>query len=573
MNQPTRRPGAWTVIADHLQQLGTRTIFGLPGDDMALPAAVEDRDIEVVLCRDQRNALFMATGYALASGRPGICAVGKGPAFTNTLTGLLEARSAAAPVILVADGTALDRLGTGAFQEFDQMGAVRPFTKWATRVDRPEQLGPALEKATAICLNGTPGPVYVEIAEHAGDPPAAPVPTRRASPQRLAPDSDVLRAAADLIAGARRPLLLVGGGARHRNAGRTIERLAEIVGAGMFCTASGRGSLDENHPLFCGLSGLYATGPAARLWQDADLVVALGSRLEETATFGWPEPAVPVVQVTADETTLATGRPVHGVIGDVSRTVSGWAGMLAFGAPDGAWTARVRETRAELIALAEARGDAAAKAPLSTRPAVVQVLDAVRSLVPDDTVLVQENGLQDMWSYHFPHWSCGAWGGSVVPSEQTPLGFGAAAALGVAHADPERPVVALVGDGAFHLFRAELPTLADSGRPLLYVVLDNGGYGWLQANLDQALGGRSRFSFVTDRATGTEALARAAGLGHWRVDSWGDLEGTVRKAWEQCAAGVTTVLEVAVALSDVPPGTETPGGDFPEPAAHAGRQD
>ncbi|WP_031036547.1 thiamine pyrophosphate-binding protein [Streptomyces sp. NRRL F-5650] len=575
MNHPTHASRPWNLIADHLEHLGTRTVFGLPGDDMALLAAVEDRDIDVVLCRDQRNAVFMATGYALASGTPGICAVGKGPAFTNALTGLLEARSAAAPVILVADGTALSRLGTGAFQEFDQMAAVRPFTKWAARVDRADQLPAVLEKATAICLNGTPGPVYVEIAEQIQDTSPAPRILRgKAAPQRLAPDGDVLRETAGLIAAARRPLLLAGGGTRHRNTGRCVERLGELIGAGMFCTASGRGSLDENHELFCGLAGLYSTGPAARLWAETDLVIALGSRLEETATFGWPEPfEAPVIQVTTDEQTLVTGPRGRAVLGDVARAVSGWAGLLAFGTPDASWTERVRAARAELHARARARSAAAATVPLSARPAVVQVLDALRDVVPDDSVLVQENGLQDMWSYHFPHWSCGSRGGSVVPSEQTPLGFGAAAAVGVAHAQPGRPVVALVGDGAFHLFRSELPTLADRGSPVLYVVLDNGGYGWLQSNLDQVSGGLSRFAFVADRDTGTGALARAMGLGHWRVDSWGDLEGTVRKAWEQCASGVPTVVEVAVALDDVPPGMETPGGDFPQREAPAGEQD
>lgn len=571
MTQPENRPTGWSAIADHVERLGTRAVFGLPGDDMALLAAFEDRDAEVVICRDQRNAVFMATGYALESGTPGVCAIGKGPAFTNALTGLLEAQSAAAPVIVVADGTALGQLGTGAFQEFDQMSAVRPFTKWATRVDQADQLPRALEKATAIALNGTPGPVYVELSEQLPyEPPAHPLPPRTSGAQRLAPDEDVLRETAELIAAARRPLILAGGGARHRNATRGVEQLAELVGAGMFCTASGRSAVDEDHPLFCGLSGLYSTGPAERLWAEADLVIALGSRLEETAVFGWPEPhTLPVIQVTADESTLSAGRPGRGVIGDVARVVSGWAGLLDAGTRDGSWTDRVRSCRSELVALAESRRAAAAEAPLAEPPAIARVLDALRAAVPDDTVLVQENGLNDMWSYHFPHWSCGSRGGSVVPSEQTPLGFGAAAAVGAAHAPSGRPVVAVVGDGAFNLFRSELPTLAGSGRPVMYVVLDNGGYGWLQTNLDQVSGGSSRFSFVSDRPTGNAELSGALGLGHWRVGTAGDLDGTVRKAWEQCSSGVSTVLEVAVRLSDVPPGMDTPGGDFPEREANA----
>ncbi|WP_246555869.1 thiamine pyrophosphate-dependent enzyme [Streptomyces virginiae] len=195
---------------------------------------------------------------------------------------------------------------------------------------------------------------------------------------------------------------------------------------------------------------------------------------------------------------------------------------------------------------------------------MARVLSALAGAVPETRVLVQENGLQDMWSYFYPHWSCGALGGSVVPSEQTPLGFGAAAAVGVALAEPERPVVAVVGDGAFNLFRSELPTVADAGAAVLYVVLDNGGYGWLQTNLDRVSGTGSRFAFTADRPTGSEGLARAYGLGYWRVDNPGDLHGVLHTAWQHCADDNTAgVVEVRVSLADSPPGTSGAGGDFP----------
>ncbi|MEK2476783.1 MULTISPECIES: thiamine pyrophosphate-binding protein [Streptomyces] len=561
-------PTAWAAVADHVRHLGVGAVFGLPGDDMDLLGALEQSTTEVVLCRDQRHAVHMATGYALASGRLAVCAVGKGPALTNTLTGLLEARSAAAPVILLAGGTGLDRLGTGAFQELDQLAAVRPFTKWAVRVDHSERLPAALDKAALIAVNGTPGPVYVEIAEQiAQEPVTVPAPWRPATPQRLPPDPQALRAAADLISAAHRPLLLVGGGARHRNTDRSVERLADLLGAGMFCTASGRGTLREDHPLFCGVSGLYTVAPATELWRDADLVIALGSRLEETATFGWPEhPDRPVIQVVSAEDSAVTDRPGVCLLGDVHHAVSGWTELLGGHQRPAQWAGRVREVRAGLHEHAVRR---AAKAAAAVRPAgeggatVAEVLAAVDRAVPADRVLVQENGLQDMWSYFFPHWSCGAQGGSVVPSEQTPLGFGAAAAVGVQLALPGRAVVAVVGDGAFNVFRGELPTVADSGAPVLYIVLDNGGYGWLQTNLDRVCGEDSRFAFTAARPTGTEGIARAYGLGHWRVEDRGDLDRAVAEAWRHCASGSAAVVEVRVRLTDTPPGIDEPAGDFP----------
>ncbi|RCH61877.1 thiamine pyrophosphate-binding protein [Streptomyces sp. SDr-06] len=558
-------PTAWAAVADWLGHLGLATVYGLPGDDMDLLGALEGTTVDMVLCRDQRNAVHMACGHALASGRLAVCTVGKGPAVTNALTGLLEATSAAVPLLLVAGGTGLDRVGTGAFQELDQLAAVRPFTKWAVRVDRPERLPAVLEKAAAVAVNGTPGPVYVEIPDSTAQQPVTDIaPWRPAAPHRLAPDPDVLARAAELITAARRPLLLVGGGARHRNADRALERFAGLLGAGMFTTASGRGTVAEDHPLFCGVSGLYTVPPATALWEETDLVVALGSRLEETATFGWPDRAgLPVVQVVAAEDSVVTAGPGIYVLGDVGRTVSGLAELLAGHVPDPSWAERAAAVRSGLRDRAAGRASAAAAAAANHGVAVSQVLAALDRAVPADRVLVQENGLQDMWSYFHPHWTCGTDGGSVVPSEQTPLGFGAAAAVGVKLASGDRPVVAVCGDGAFNLFRTELPTLADSGAAVLYVVLDNGGYGWLQTNLDRVSGPGSRFAFTNERPTGTRELARAHGLGHWSVAGPDDLDDAVAQAWEYCAKGVSAVIEVRVALSDRPPGMDGAAGDFP----------
>ncbi|MCK7623788.1 thiamine pyrophosphate-binding protein [Streptomyces sp. RS10V-4] len=562
-------PTAWAAVAGFVQHLGARAVFGLPGDDMALLGELERTDTPVVLCRDQRNAVFMATGYALAAGRPGVCVIGKGPALTNALTGVLEARSAAAPLLLIADGTRLDRLGTGAFQELDQLTAVRPYVKWAARADTPERLPALLEKAAALAVNGTPGPVYVELAEQLAESAVTRTgPWRPVAAQRPGPDPDALAATAAVLAAARRPLLLVGGGARHRNTGRRIERLAERLGAGIFSTASGRGAVAEDHPLYCGVSGLYAAPPVDALWREADLVVAVGSRLEETATFGWPDDAgsrLPVVQAVLGEDGLTTERPGQYVLGDAGRTVDGWTELLAGHRPESAWPERIRRVRAALDRRAAERARRAAKeAPAGTVP-VSAVLTALDRAVPADRILVQENGLQDMWSYYFPHWTLGADGGSVVPSEQTPLGFGAAAAAGVRLAAPDgRPVVALAGDGAFHLFRSELPSLADAGVAVLYVVLDNGGYGWLQTNLDRVSGSTSRFAFTAERPTGTAGPAAAYGLGHRRVTEAGELAAALAAAWREVAAGTTSVVEVAVALTDTPPGMAGAAGDFPE---------
>jgi acetolactate synthase-1/2/3 large subunit len=191
---------------------------------------------------------------------------------------------------------------------------------------------------------------------------------------------------------------------------------------------------------------------------------------------------------------------------------------------------------------------------------VLDVLDALDGAVPRDRILVQENGLADMWSYFWPYWTCHTRGGSVVPSEQTTLGFGAAAAVGVALAVPDRPVVAFVGDGAFNLFRADLATAAGAGVGVLYLVLDNGGYGWLQHQLtENAVESSGRFRFADPAGTapaGSDLAGPVPGRGpghHERVTRRGDLAAALARGWARCAAGQLAVVEIAVRLDDTPP--------------------
>lgn len=158
--------GAWVAAVDFLTAAGVETIFGLPGDDLGLLRAIQPTDRRMILCRDQRNAIFMATGYALQSGKPGIAVIGKGPAAANAVTGLLEAHCSAAPVVVLAGGTSVEQRGSNAFQELDQLALVAPLTKWAFRVDHPDRVASSLEKALLIASSGTPGPVYLELPDH-----------------------------------------------------------------------------------------------------------------------------------------------------------------------------------------------------------------------------------------------------------------------------------------------------------------------------------------------------------------------------------------------------------------------
>jgi acetolactate synthase-1/2/3 large subunit len=541
-------PGCWHAAVDHLETTGVQTVYGLPSDDLGFLTAVDGSKLATVLCRDQRNAVFMATGHAMASGRPGVVVVGKGPAVTNTLTGLLEAKFSAAPVVVLATGTSSEHRGTGAFQELDQLAVLAPLTKWAVRVDHPSRVVAALERAFDVAVSGVPGPVYVEFPDDLREteivrtrPWATPI-------ERAASVVTADSAAVQALRLARRPLILVGGGMRHRNAQRVVERLAEKTGAAVLATASGRGSFDEEHPQFLGLAGLYARPVVSELVRDADLVIALGSRLEETARFGWRHDQQ-TVQVNIDAAEFSTEFAGPRVLGDGGDVVRSWLGFM--GEPDPQWLKRVVSARQSLVDDVQAE---LARLRTSPRVQIAEVLAALQTVLRPDAILVQENGLQDMWSYIFPYFRCG---GSIVPSEQTSLGFGAAAAGGVRLAQPDRQVVAFVGDGAFTMVMSDVDTLVENGIGVLFVVLDNGGYGWLQTQLEQR--GLTEFSFTRARTAPT----RHPHVHAVTLTDRGHLREQLAEALAAVDHGTVAIARVPVELDDAPPGISQLEGDFP----------
>lgn len=558
----TTYPSPWHAVADALRHRAVDLVFGLPGDDLGLLHALEDHAVRVLLCRDQRNALFMATGYSMQSGTTGVCVIGKGPAVTNAVTGLLEARTSSVPLVVLAGGTAAKRRDSGAFQEVDQLPLVRPLVKWAARVDHPDRLVSVLDKAFLLAASGAPGPVYVELPDDLLD-----VEVVRNRPWASVPElatgvgEEQTAGALELVRGARRPIILVGGGMRGRNTDRRIEALADRIGAAIFATASGRGVVDEEHAGFGGLAGLYSPAEMAPVWRDADLLITLGSRLEETATFnGWVAEPVPVLQVNIDASGLSTEFPGASVLGEGGAVVTHWLRELGARPADcdTEWSATVAECKSASRVAADAR---LAEQAATDRVHVAEVLAALDRIAPADRILVQENGLQDMWSYFYPHWTCGAEAGSIVPSEQTTLGFGTAAAGGVKLAAGDRPVIAFVGDGAFAMVANDVATLAREGVGVTYLVMRNGGYGWLQCQLDQHGESATRFRFLGDEV----ALPVPAHPSVWHgvVTDKSTLDEQLGEALLHSAKGHLAVLEVPLVIDDAPPGITELEGDFP----------
>ncbi|MGW2479315.1 thiamine pyrophosphate-binding protein [Streptomyces sp. NPDC001571] len=560
-----RYAGAWSAIVDLLAANGVDTCFGLPGDDLELLAAFDAAGLDLVPCRDQRNAMHMATGYALQSGRLAVCVLGKGPAVTHAATGLLEARESGAPVLVLAAGAPEQRRGSGGFQELDQVSVTAPLVRWAHRVGHPDRVVPATVAALTRAMGPPPGPVYLELPDDVRTAEITVSGKFPTLPEKLLIDPDIVTSGPALAAlrASSRPAVLVGGGMRHRNDDSAVERFAERLGAALFTTASGRGTVDENHPLFCGVAGLYAASPARGLWSSCDLVVSLAGRLEETVVEGGtPWPPVTVVQVNIDPGGLSSEFSGPRVIGDARHAVLGWTRALGDDRGAGHTDASERRENEGADATVQWRNEIAdarkamslavegelARAATLPGIRIAELLAALDATAAERHVLVQENGLQDMWSYCFP-FHIG--GGSIVPSEQTPLGFGAAAAIGVKRAAPDHDVTAFIGDGAFLAARADIAVTAPAHGGVLYVVLCNGGYGWLDAQRARLGLDAERYPFT--RPGAPPPTVDGSDVHHRVLRDKATLTEEVVAARRFCAKGGTAVLMVPVAPDDIPP--------------------
>ncbi|MFI9529031.1 thiamine pyrophosphate-binding protein [Micromonospora rosaria] len=543
---------AWVVLADTLARAGCRAVFGLPADEPGLLDAAEAHpDLTAVAVADQRVAACAAAGHALTSGTPAVLALTTGPAFVNALAGLSEAASLCAPVVVVTTRAPGAQLGRGAFQYVDQAAMADPLLTWYTLVERPDRLVWAVRRAVALAVAGRPGVTVVEVTDEVArevvDPAGEPVaPARRLV--AVPPAADLDRAAR-LLTGARLPVVLAGGGTRWGDQAAAVVRLAERLHAPIVTTAAGRGVVDERHPLSLGCAGLYATPPVDALLDRADVVLALGSRLEETVRMDWPGLSrAALVQVDLDVRAFDAGvPPALALLGDAGATAAALTDRIAADDVD----AVGRADRAALLRDVRA-GTTRTVAEQLDRSPVRRALREVAAVYGDRVVWVHENGLHDIWSYHRPALTVAAGATVVCPGEQTMMGFGVAAAIGAATAAPERPVVVLAGDGAVQLSVNALPTAAARRLGITVLMFDNQGFGWprhLRA-LSGEPPGPARFP------TPVPVLDWVRACGGWAADLavTPDLGAVLREARAAAGRGELALVRVPVPDTDVPVG-------------------
>lgn len=554
--------GAGKAVVEVLRAEGVRAMFGIPGGHtLAIYDALCDTpDIRHVLVRHEQVAASMAAGYAQLTGEPGICCVTAGPGATNLVSGIAEAYVGALPLVVLAGRGATATAHKGASQEVPQERIFRAITKWAVRVDRADTLVDILRQAFTLARSGKPGPVLVDLPRDVlaqEIPFAAYRPVGR--PPRTRAEPDALRAAAEALAGAERPLIVAGGGVIAAGAAAGLRALAETLEAPVVTTLSGRGSLPDDHPLAAGGLGHHRTRLTGRLLAEADVVLGLGCRFEEQET-NWkptyvPDPAACYIQVDIDPAEIGRSVvPRVAVVGDIGFVLADLIELLRAAGLDetpvraGA-TERLRRLADERARIEDEAARMAGSAQQPIHP--MRVIRAAREVFPRDTTVAFDVGvLAQGMAGAFPYFKVYEPRSTIVPSSFYGMGFASAALPAARLVHPERNAIGFVGDGSFQMIMNVLPMAAENGLPVTWIVLNDHALGSIWHGQGDVYANR-HFATTFDVQPDFARIAEACRCHGETVRDPAGVHDALERARAANARGVPAVVDVLVARERV----------------------
>ena len=443
-----------------------------------------------VLVRHEQVAVHMALGYAELTGRAAVALVSRSPGASNTVIGVQAAAIEGSPLVLISSHVASTARGLGAFQEIDLESVFRPITKMSVEVRAPARVPEVLQEAFRVATSGRPGPVHVSIPL---DFPSTEIPVALSPPSssvkgRLAPNPQALERALELLGGARRPVVIAGGGVTKAGAAAAAVELAELLGAAIANTWEKK-AVAEDHPLAVGSIGRGGDGSSAAALREADVVLAVGVRFSEFATEDYRmqfSPGQQLIQVDVDAATVGRVYPVAvGMAADAEETLRAMIGRLdpvVGAAGRRAWRERIQELRERWEQEID-RFDPDARPISSAR--VVRDLRAVT--VPDAVICVDSGNFNYFVTRYYRATCPGAY---VYPAGGGPMGCGLPAAMGVKAAFPDRQVVAVSGDGGFAMTMQDLETCVRERLDVVTVVMNNFSFGNIKVRQQRKFGNR-----------------------------------------------------------------------------------
>jgi len=527
--------GAQALIKS-LEMEQVEVMFGLPGGAI-LPVydPLIDSSIRHILVRHEQGAGHMASGYAHATGRPGVAMVTSGPAATNIVTPLCDAYMDSVPVVVITGQVPYAVIGSDAFQEADTVGITMPVTKHNWLISDAQDIPRVVREAFHVATTGRPGPVLVDLPKDVANAPMdwywpdkvdlpGYKPNVKGHPKQI-------KDAARVIQEAQRPVIYAGGGILKAGASKALRELAEVTGIPVVTTLMGRGGIPDEHPLCLGMPGMHGNYTAVTSMQRSDLLIALGARFDDrvtgkVATFA---PHAKVIHVDIDPAEL--GKVRHAdvpIVGDVRSVIEELikavrAEHAKHERPDiSQWMTQIRSWQSDYpLKYTQEEGG-----PLKPQ----YVIERLRENTPDDCILVSGVGQHQMWAsqlWKFKHPNTWINSGGLGT-----MGYAVPAAVGAKVGRPDRMVWAVDGDGCFQMTAQELVTASAERIPVKIAILNNAYLGMVRQW--QELFYEERYSevYLSPDLPDYVKWAEAMGCVGMRVDNADDVVTTIEKANE-----------------------------------------
>lgn len=475
--------GAESLVRS-LEAVGVDTVFGIPGGAI-LPAydPLFDSKIRHILVRHEQGAGHAAEGYALATGRVGVCIATSGPGATNLVTAIADAHMDSVPMVAITGQVASAAIGSDAFQEADISGITMPITKHNFLVTDPAEIPRAIAEAFHIASTGRPGPVLVDIAKDAMQstarfswPVQMDLPGYRPTVQ---PHGKQIREAAHLISDAKRPVLYVGGGVMRAQAWAELRKLAELTDIPVVTTLTARGAFPDSHRQHLGMPGMHGTVAAVTSLQKSDLLIALGARFDDRVTGKLSSfaPGATVVHADIDPAEISKNRVADvPIVGDAKAVIS--ALIAAVEAEHAAGRRGDYDSWWRQLDQWRKRYPLGYDAPEDQSLSPQYVIERLGAIAGPDAVYAAGVGQHQMWASQFVSYeNPGTW---LNSGGLGTMGFAVPAAMGAQVGRPEATVWAIDGDGCFQMTNQELATCALEGIPIKVAVINNESLGMVR---------------------------------------------------------------------------------------------
>ena len=525
------------ILCEALMREGVTLMFGYPGGAiMPFYDAITDYPaLHHVLVRHEQAAAHAADGYARATGKVGVCVATSGPGATNLVTGLATSYMDSTPIVAITGQVARHFIGRDAFQETDVLGVTQPITKHNFLVQDIADLADIVHEAFRLANSGRPGPVLIDVPKDIQQVKAMYYPARpkdawqsggkKASASRsLQPSPAAIAQAAQLIAQAKRPLIMSGHGVIIARAYDELRAFAEKTNIPVITTLLGLSAFPESHPLSLGMPGMHGPAHVNRAIGEADLIIGVGLRFDDRVTGKVAEfaPKARFIHIDIDPSEMhKVKRAAVPIVADAKDALaalveavkpldhSDWIGMLRD------WEAKDNERIAAIPRDSE-------------QPDPISILEAIREETKGEAIIVSDVGQHQMWVARHYKWTRP--NSHITSGGLGTMGFALPAAMGVKMGMPDTTVWAIAGDGGIQMNIQELATLQQEGVSVKVAIMNNGYLGMVR-QWQQFFHNRN-YSETPISGPDYRLLAPAYGLTGIRVTRREEIADAVRKAME-----------------------------------------